>query len=299
MKWLTNIFEGIFDQNTDRLENRAMLDDPNSAFNKEWADQIFTSRFKKFEILDNLLNIGVNTIGNSDPLSINYRYPLLKYLPDINGIHTDGILHIYMRNNILTPDKFGNIISSYQYIYIDKVPSIRDMRFIATAGIDINPRLDVVGCMDFVNCIFDGITGIKIDYATPMSNFIKCKSNTLHRIEVFGNDVFKNSWPEFENLIDYDRLELPVNKQTGKPVSARIMNLPKMASIMKYRHKYSWENYKEIPLTTSGQNIVKKLFPSCNFPHLESINITGSHAFLCINIKKNLCFMMSRTGRPR
>lgn len=310
MKTIANIFEGIFDQNTDRLESRAMLDDPNSAFNKEWGSQISIPKarsndFKKFEISNNLLGIGIDAFDTRDPfdiretITINYKYPLTKYLPDIGGIRVNCTLDIHMKGYALTPNIFGPIISSYMFTHIDGADSIHDVQFKGHADKDIHKKLEAFNCIDFSNCIFDGITQIKIDHVPQISRFTKCKSDTLLRIDITGDDVFKNSWPEFENLIDYDKLGSPVNKQTGKPVSARIMDLSKIASIMKYRHKYSWENYKEIPLITSGQNIVKKLFPNCNFPRLESMTITGAYAFLNINIKKNLCFMMSRTDRPR
>lgn len=304
MKWLTNIFEGIFDQNTDQLENRVMLDDPDSTFNKEWGSrvsifQMHSNDFKKFEISDNLLDIGVGIFNTNDTVSIYYKHPLTKYLPDIGGIRANCALCIHMGCYPLTPNIFGPIISSYRFIHVGGANSIHGIQFKEYADKDIYKKLEVLDCIDFSNCIFDGITRIKIDRAPQISKFTKCKSDTLFYIDIKGDDVFENSWSEFENLIDYDRLELPVNKQTGKSVSTRILNLPKMASIMKYRRKYSWGNYKEIPLTAGGQNIVKKLFPGCNFPHLESIDITGPYAFLSINIKKNLCFMMSQTGRPR
>lgn len=304
MKSIANIFEGIFDQNADRLENHAMLDDPNSAFNKEWGSRVFvpeshSNSFKKFEILDNLLIIGDDTIDIRDTVTVYYKYPLTKYLPDIGGIRTNCALNIHMRGHSLSPDIFGPIISSYMYIYIDGLSSIRDMQFEGNAIGDINKKMEIYDCINFSNCIFDGITRIEINRVSQISQFTKCKSDTLLRIDITGDDVFKNSWPEFESLVDYDKLDLPVNKQTGKPASTRIMNLPKMASIMKYWRKYSWETYKEIPLNVNGQSIVKKLFPSCHFPHLESMAIIGSYASLNINIKKNLCYMMGRTGRPR
>lgn len=303
MKSIASIFEGIFDQNTDRLENRAMLDDPNSEFSKEWGSQVFVSHphsndFKKFEISDNLLIIGDDTIDMRDTVTVYHKYPLTKYLPDIGGIRTNGALNIHMRGHSLTPDIFGGTISSYMYIYIDGLSSIHDMQFEGNAIGDINKKMDIYDCINFSNCIFDGITQIGINHVPQISNFTKCKSDTLLRMSIEGDDIFKNQWPEFENLVDYNALDLPVNGQTGKQISTRIMNLPKMANIVKYCTKYTWGNHKAIPLNVSGQNIVKKLFPGCHFPCLENIAVIGQYASLNIDIKKSTCYIQSRNDRP-
>lgn len=288
MKSIANIFEGIFNQREDAVLDHGIILDPNSIFNKEWALQVRPENLRLFDIKDKLLCIGGENVRKFDAIIINCEKPLTNYLSSIEGIYTGGILQISGKK--LDPTMLGTVISAYRYISLQNISKINSIHF--KGKLNTTLSLDNCGVLD--DCTLDDITEFSYLNAKRINTFKKCSAPDLIYIYMQGQDIFKNGWPEFEKLVDWDQLVPPTNLQMNRPVSLNPKNLSKIASILKYPTKYSWGRAIEIPMTVRYGEIIKYLFPGCSFPSLTDIRINDNNVMLDIRPGNNLVKMYKK-----
>lgn len=288
MRSITNIFEGIFNQREDAVLDHGIISDPNSVFNKEWALQVRPENLRLFNIKDKLLCIGGENVRKFDTISINCEKPLTNYLSSIEGIYVGGILQIFGKK--LDPTMLGPVISAYRYISLQNISKINNIHF--KGKLNTTLSLDNCGVLD--DCTLDDITDFSCLNPSQIDVFKKCNAPNLIYIFMQGHDLFKNGWPEFEKLVDWDQLVPPTNLQTDQPISLNPKSLSKIASILKYSTKYSWGRTIKIPMAVQYSEIIKHLFPRCKFPNLTNMRISDNNVILDIRPDNNLTVMYKK-----
>lgn len=288
MRTLVNIFEGIFNQREDTVRDQGIILTPNSAFNKEWALQVRPERLRLFDIKNKLLYIGGENIGKFDTISINCEKPLINYLSSVEGIYAGCILQIFSKK--LDPTMLGPVISAYQYIILQNISKINSVHFKGK----LNTTLSLYNCGVLYDCTLDNVTDFSCLNPSQINVFKKCNAPDLIYIFIQGQDLFKNGWPEFEQLINWDQLIPPTNLRTDRSISLNPKSLSKIASILKYSTRYSWGRAIEIPMAAQYSEIIKHLFPGCNFPSLTNIRISDNNVVLDIKQNNNLVVMYKK-----
>lgn len=281
MKQLVDIFESIFDKNKDHLENHIIFDDPNSAFNKEWAVQISPENAHKFNIENNILHIGGEYINDTSTIYIDCKIPLTDYFSSIRGIYTKGNLQINGKK--LDPSILGLTISAHGHINLQNILKINNINFKGES----NSIISLYHCGILENCTMNGIKTLYLD-TIRINMFKNCNAPDLTKIFIEKSGLFKRGWPKLEKLIDWNQLVPPTNLRTRQTISLNPQSLSKIASILKYSTKYSWGRVIEIPTVVPCNKIVEYLFPGCNFPKLSMIRVVDDIIVLKIHPISNL-----------
>lgn len=277
MKNITDIFEGIFDQNTDQLENSAMIDDPNSEFNKEWTSQFNDTSELKIKFDNPVLHIdGKHMFG----FTINLETPVTKFIPDVKETVFERNTVIYMHGRNFDKTFFGGVIQvNHGSMTIINAPVVDGIEF----KTNIYSNVECSQCNLFKNCIIKNTDSLLLKNDNGICTIKNCDAPDIRTIEFKGANIFKTDWQPLIDVIDWDAIKAPIDVKTSRSIDLSKKSLQRLVSAVKYVYKYDWRGKGILPLKEMGNKLTKKLFPDCDFSSLKKITIEDNDTLLVID----------------
>lgn len=278
MRSIANIFESIFNQDEKTIEAHASIADKNSPFWTDWASQFSGSQ--KMEFKANGSTLYINSSGLL-AFRADLYHPVSNYIPNIQKTVLEKDTSLNLHGGVLDQSFLGKTIRvSNGIILIVDTMQVHNITFQLE-----KKSLTCNDCGGFINCKFENVDQLYMANDNYGYQLQDCYSDSVETIFFKGPKVFKSEWKELSDAIDWNAIDPPIDLQKSQPVSLSKKSIPRLASIVKYMSKYSWQGHCDLPLKISGDELIKKLFHGSSFPKLSNIYIKDRDVLLNINFK--------------